>query len=776
MMISTTNGTEWSPVNSDSDSENTPPTSPRFLRNNNDNNAHFSSSDDYTSSSDLSPRASPRKVVKQSGPSRWSRFTALFNREEKQVISDQRSAIQINAAFGAFLNKKAQDGGKFSLRERFNYNCIEYIDAKGVAKFKAFIKIGGFGAIAARKFTEEQKTDLRKQFEFHRALSLATDCFNRFANPSILSRSPTRADFERAKTAFENVLNTRVQNDRTEHGPINQIMNSVTGKQVANTLVEADAHYQLKDGGKVTQDSILTTFNSKSFLDKMEDFQIKGYRVATTPDEQKALQVFYSSTNEQGTLKQLLQAEEYRPSFYMVMTRAYNKLFIDDAMEHSHEGALESLESATLDAQVQETIRSQNDKLFELIKARDVPKETPVGIDSVAFKEMRDLYKNYEQARLTHLRISNEQVGSSTTLEEAKKHLAEFNVAEEKFTMEQLQELFSHAGDADKDGFDVFNAHKAKFEQKHQALTEKKAQATHVDGQIQARMVELQTELKKLKEESSQNDRGIADTQRHLGEVDLQIKDQKKVINSLEVKQDQLIGQSFLDDQTTLVRLGLEHDEHLKALGELVTNKQRMDQSIQLQERELVSLADDRTHDLWDTFNTLEREIAEHERYVQFISRTDLIRLSPQVENQRIGEININHALLENMVGIYNARFQQIAGESETSQHLLTQRAEALKAKGFVIENDQVTDFVYAHYESEEHYALVESEIEAQNKATNLFISATRFIAPHLDVKERNKTRALQSALAVTQPKETKPVVKQQGEEVVWDDGVDGFV
>lgn len=737
MMISTTNGTEWLPVNSDSDSENTPPTSPRFLRNDNDNNAHFSSSDDYTSSSDLSPRASPRKVVKQSGPSRWSRFTALFNREEKQVISDQRSAIQINAAFGAFLNKKAQDGGKFSLRERFNYNCIEYIDAKGVAKFKAFIKIGGFGAIAARKFTEEQKTDLRKQFEFHRALSLATDCFNRFANPSRLSNSPTRADFERAKTAFEKVMDA----GNREFTVINQMMNQVTGKHVSNTLVEAQAHYQLTgDNGQVTQDTILSTFNSQSFLDMIDTFRGNGYRPEMSEVEVEKVDNYDGVTTGNVAFDNLMRDSQNVP-FYMAYARVYNKIYADSIQKEGlngsvarmHRQTVKSLQSPS-NGEVNNAIDENNEKLFALIKAN--PKGVvalPFGVDEQVFGEMAQLYSQYADQKAALAKAEKEQAGLRPVFDGAKAAFEDFS-DNMSLSYEKLNEVYGKEVDQTLPGATGFLQMRQEIDQANQ-------QATETSEGIAARKAQLEQELDQVRGEKARLEGELGSLDANLISLARRYEESQKIINPYEEFEDQSVEKIKSEQKQKLEEYYTTKEEISKVSLSIVRNG-----------NELTSI-NNGSHDLCQRLqeiNTQRQALIERTVKLTYVQVAELFDKTHHVHVGRLRteyqEKEMAFKAVESLVGQNDLRLTTVLRQ-------LVEIAETMEATGFIFERDNVTGVELPAFKSEGYKADLKQHMIDANQTTRMLVVQMRQLMKSDDeLNAEEATKALKAKKVVAAP------------------------
>ncbi len=706
MIISTTNGTDWSPVNSDSESDVTPP---------------------------ATPRVSARQ---QSGPSLLDRVSAFFKTEEKAEPKDNRPDQVVNKVFSDFLEQKTQNGGKFTLRERFNYNCREYIDAKGFAKFKAFVKIGGFGAIAAGKFTAEQKTDLKKQFEFHRAMTLATDCFNRFANPSILSRSPTRADFERAKTAFEAVLD-----NAKEHTLTNQIMNKVTGKQVSNTLVEAEARYQLTEGGKVTPDTILNTFNSQSFLDQIDTFRANGYRPEMSEVEVAKVDDYDAVTTGNVAFDKLINDTDRVP-FYMAYARVYNKIYNDALpdMARMHRQTTRSLQAPSK-GQVDEAIEENNEKLFALIKAN--PKgavELPLGVDQHVFGEMAQLYRQYADQQVALVPLKEKQGELQTKFVAAKTTFDNFS-ENMGLNYEQLSKVYGEDVDQTLPGATPFLKLRGEIDQANQ-------QATQTSAEIAARKKQLEDELNQVRGEKARLEGELSTSDVNLNSLARRFEESQKIINPYEEFEDQSVEQIKTEQKQKL--------EEYRATKKAISSASL---SIVRISHELTSI-NDNTHDLCQRLqetNKLRQALIQ--RKVK-LEPEQVAELSDKTRHVLVGRLMTEYQEKEMAFKAVETLVVQNDQKLKTVLGQLVEIAETMEARGFIFERDNVTGIEYPAFKSAQYAAKLKQHLIDAGETTRMLVVQMRQLNKSDDeLNAEEAANALKAKEVVAPPVVKKPEV-----------------
>ena len=708
------------------------------------------SEDDFFETSSVPAR-------KESGPSALGQWWAnkklaivtAFTRKEKEVTPDRRSSTEVNKVFRTFLEQKAQNGGKFTLRERFNYNCMEYIDAKGLAKFKAFVKIGGFGAIAAGKFTEEQKTDLRNQFEFHRAMTRAVDYFNRFANPGLLSLSPTRVEFENAKKAFEAVLAVADENTTT-----NQIMNSVTGKQVANTLIEAEAHYQLTDkDGKVTPDTILNTFNSHSFLDMIDTFRGKGYRPVMTEVEAAKADDYDGVTTENKAFDALMSDADRVP-FYMAYARVYNKIYNDSmkkdgpnsGMARMHRQTVKSLEAPS-NGQIEEAIEENNEHLFALIKEAPMGlPELPFGVETRVYSQMVALYREYAEDKALLVTILRTQGELQPVFDAAKTAFENFSV-NMSLSYQELSEVFGEQVDESLPGAEAFLRMKQEIEKAQQ-------DATQTTEEIATRKAQLEEQLGQAKAEKARLEKVRDEADGLLNSYKDQF--EKKKLNPYEELVDESMQQLS--------------EEHKQKLEEYNAAKKAISAAAKLildHSRELESI-NNNTHDLCQRLqeaNTLRQDLIQRKVKLAPVTVAELAESTQHKHVERLmqeyNEKDRAYKAVSTLVDQNDDQLRRLQGQLAATTRSMT-------ARGFIFEDGVVAGVEYPAFKSADYKAELKQHMINAGQTTRMLVVQMRQLMKSDDeLNAEEAAKALKAKKVVAAPVATKPEVNTP---VEWDD------
>lgn len=142
--------------------------------------------------------------------------------------------------FQNFLNQTAvkalaTNTSGFTWIDKLKYRYVDYLEAKGVAKFGKFLTLGGLGYLFIGNLTDQELT---LQRNFYRAVCKAKASFHAFNTENSIPvpkgcKWLTRSVERKFRAASQDFIDLLQFGDVVR---INEIMNSATGYQVPNTL------------------------------------------------------------------------------------------------------------------------------------------------------------------------------------------------------------------------------------------------------------------------------------------------------------------------------------------------------------------------------------------------------------------------------------------------------------------------------------------------------------------------------------------------------------